>query len=122
MSADDLAEFASADRHAFEIVPMGRMRKFYLDYDHEVEGTNQSAEVHDAALAGLQAKACADAERVCGPGRAVLSDSWGVKGPKVKYNIHLVRPDRFFINQAAAVPMSAIAKSLGADPNVYGRN
>jgi len=122
MSADELAEFASADRHAFEIVPTDRRRKFYLDYDHEVEDTNQSAEVHDAALADLQAKACADAESVCGPGRAVLSGSWGVKGAKVKYSIHLVRPDRFFINHAAAVPMSAIAKSLGADPNVYGRN
>ena len=78
--------------------------------------------MHNTALADLQANACTDAESVCRPGRAVLSDSWGVKVPKVKYNIHLVRPDRFFINQAAAVPMSAIAKSLGADPNVYGRN
>ncbi len=73
MTADDLAQFASADRHAFEIVPTDRRRKFYLDYDIEVHNTNQDPDVHDAALADLQAKACADAESVCGPGRAVLS-------------------------------------------------
>jgi len=109
MSVYDFAEFASADRHAFEIVPTDRMRKFYLDYDHELENINQSAEVHDAVLADLQAKACADTESVCKPGRVALSGSWRFKGPKVKHNIRLVRPDRFFINHAAAVPMSTIA-------------
>jgi hypothetical protein len=73
MTGDDLAVFASLDRHAFEIVPTDRRRKFYLDYDTEVHNNNQGADVHDAALADLQAKACADAESVCGPGRAVLS-------------------------------------------------
>jgi hypothetical protein len=46
---------------------------FYLDYDIEVNNTNQDPDVHDAALADLQAKACADAESMCRPGRAVLS-------------------------------------------------
>jgi len=78
--------------------------------------------VHDAALADLQAKACADAESVCGPGRADLSGCWGYKAYKLKYSIHLVHPDRFFLNHEAAVPMPAIAKSLGADPAVYNRN
>jgi hypothetical protein len=122
MSADDLGEFASIDRHAFEIVPTSRRRKFYLNYDHDMENTHQSVEVHDAALAGLQADACADAESVCGPGRAVFSGSWGVMGPKVKYSILLVRPALFLNRHAAAMPMTAIAKSLSADPNVYGRN
>ena len=61
MSADYLAEFASVDCHALEIIPTDRRRNFYLDYDLEVENTNQSAEVHDAALADLLAKACTDA-------------------------------------------------------------
>ncbi len=73
MPGEDLAVFAAVDRHAFEIVPTYRRRKLYLDYDIEVHNTNQGADVHDAALADLQAKACADAESVCGPGRAVLS-------------------------------------------------
>ena len=78
--------------------------------------------MHDAALADLQAKACADAESVCGPGRAVLSGCWGRKADKVKYSIHLVRPDRFFANQEAAKPMRGGASSLGADEAPYGRN
>jgi hypothetical protein len=122
MTGDDLAKFASADRHAYEIVPTSRKRKFYLDYDQEVHDTQQGTDVHDAALSDLQAKACADAVSVCGPGRAVLSGSWGVKHDKVKYSVHLVRPDRYFPNHEASMPMPAIAKSLGADPNVYGRN
>ena len=73
MHGDDMAEFASVNRHAFEIVPTDCKRRFYLDYDIEVHNTNQDSEVHDAALADLQAKACFDAESGCGPGRAVLS-------------------------------------------------
>ena len=59
---------------------------------------------------------------MCGPGRAVLSGCGGVKDDKVKYIIHLVRPDRFFANHAAAVPLATIAKSFGADYAVYIRN
>jgi hypothetical protein len=40
----------------------------------------------------------------------------------VKYIVHLVRPDRYFANHAAALPMSAIAKGFGADSTVYARN
>jgi hypothetical protein len=122
MTGNDLAVFASLDRHAFEIVPTDRKRKFYLDYDIEVHNTNQDPDVHDAALADLQAKACVDAESVCGPGRAVLSRCRGHKADKVKYSIHLVRPDRFFANQEAAKPMRGVAYSLGADKTPYDCN
>ncbi len=122
MPGDDQAVFASVDCHAFEIAPTDRKRKFYLDYDIEVHNTNQGAEVHAVALADLQAKACADVESVCGPGRAVLSGCWGHKDDKVKFLIHLVRLDRYFTNHETALPMPAIAKSLGADPTVYNRN
>ena len=82
----------------------------------------------------LHVKAVADAESVCGPGRAVLSGSWGqqkiikdketneVIAKKIKYSLHLVRPDRFFRDQAAAMSMRAIAASLGADERPYNRN
>ena len=123
MSADDLLRFLTVNRHTYEIIATDRKRKFYLDYDHYMDNTDQSAEVHDAALAELQAKACTDAESVCGPGRAVLSGSWGlVDGNKVKYSVHLVRPDRYFANHAASLPMVGIVKSFGADHEVYIRN
>ena len=55
----------------------------------------------------LHVKAAADAASVFDPGRAVLSGSWGQKfikdeetneviPKKIKYSLHLVRPDRFF--------------------------
>ena len=75
MTGDDLAEFASADRHTYEIVPTSRKRKFYNDYDQEVHDTHQGTDVHDAALLDLQAKACADAVSVCGPSSVVLGGS-----------------------------------------------
>ncbi len=78
--------------------------------------------MHDAALAELQAKACADADSVGEPGRAVLSGCWGHKADKVKYSINLVRPYRYFLNHEASMPMPVITKSLGTDPFVYSRN
>ncbi len=40
----------------------------------------------------------------------------------MKCTIHLVRPDRYFANHAASLPKVGIAKSLGADDEVYIRN
>ncbi len=47
-----------------------------------------------------------------------------VKDGNVKYNVHFIRPDRYFANHAASLPMVGIAKPLGAgaDDEVYIRN
>ena len=119
---DELVVFASSDRSAFEIVPTQRRRKCYLDFDHEAPNTHQPDEYHDRVFKDMIDKAVADVESVCGPGIAVLSGSWGVDGDNIKYSLHLVRPDRYFANHAAALAMPAIASSIGADPGVYSRN
>jgi hypothetical protein len=87
MPGDDADDFMAFDRHAVEIIPTSRRRKFYLDYDVDVPDTDQPTDAHDRALLELQAKAVADAESVCGPGRAVLSGSWGKKSPKNETDI-----------------------------------
>ena len=40
----------------------------------------------------------------------------------IKYSLHLVRPDRFFVDHADALHMPTITKGLSADLNVYERN
>ena len=122
MPAEDVAMFVMFNRNAFEIMPINRRRKFYMDYDVVVTDTDQTAEEHDRVLLELQAKVVADAESVCGPGRAVLSGSWGKKDGKIKYSLHVIRPDRFFRDHAAALAMPTIAARLGADSEVYNRN
>jgi hypothetical protein len=99
---DELTDLLSHNRHGYEIVPTTRKRKFYIEYDVEVLDTDQPAEEHERAFDELQAKGVADAESICGPGRAVLSCSWGKKAKNIKYNLHVVRPDRFFPDHAAA--------------------
>ena len=80
MPGADIEALLMFNRHAFKILPTNRRRKFYLDYDIEVPGTNQPDEEHDRVLLELQDKAVTDVESVCGPGRAVLSGSWGEEG------------------------------------------
>ncbi len=69
----------------------------------------------------------ADAERFRGPGRAVLSGSWGRKKMKtgtivIKYSLHGVLPDRYFENQRDKRNLGTHAAHVGADPNVYKCN
>ena len=118
-----LLELISKNVHAYEIIPTDRRRKVYLEYDIVQPNNGESAAHCDAQLQLLQAKAVADAEMICGPGIAALSGGWGeYKNNTIKYSIHIVRPDRYFANHAAALAMPAIAASVGADPNVYSRN
>jgi hypothetical protein len=122
MQRDELVNFAKENRHAFEIIVTSRKRKFYLDFDNDAPDDGMPPEDHQRAIVELQAKAIADAERLCGPGHAVLSGSWAKKGDHIRYSLHLVRPDRYFPDHSAMLNMPVIAKSIGADPNVYKRN
>ena len=122
MSLEELVPFIATNRHAYEIVPTGRKRKFYLEYDVVEPDTLPTEQEKGGRFEELLSKAVADAERVCGPGHAVLSGSYGMYKGGIKYSVHIVRPDRYFTNHAAALPVSAAAKALGADPSVYSRN
>ena len=123
MPREGIATFVMFNSNAVETIPTNRKRKFYLDYGVVVPDTDQLAEEHDRALLELQVKVVADAESVCGPGRAVLSVSRGKKDGKIKYSLHLVRPDRFFRDHAADLAMPRIAASFfGADTRVCNRN
>ncbi len=53
MSCGDRIGFLSVNRHTYEIITTDRKQKFCLEYDQYVDTTDQSAEVHDAALADL---------------------------------------------------------------------
>ena len=109
--------------HAYEIIPTNLPRKFYLELDIVQPNNGESSDHCDAELELVQAKAVSEAERICGPGIAALSGGWGeYKNNTIKYSIHIVRPDRYFADHAAALAMSAIAASVGADGNVYSRN
>ena len=91
MHIDELVQFAACNYHTYELVPIIRKRKFYLDYDHYVLDVGQTTDEHERAFKQLHAKCIADAESICGPGRAVLSGSWGKKNNFVRYSLHLVR-------------------------------
>ena len=121
--AQKVAELAGrGNHHLYELIPGDRKRKFYLEYDKHVPDDGRPPEEHQRAFEELQAKAVADAERLCGPGRAVLSGSWGKKEDYIRYSLHLVRPDRYFPDLAATIHMPALAKSVGADHSTYTNN
>ena len=46
MPGEDAAMFVMFNRHAFEIMPITRRRKFYMDNDVAVSDTEQTAEEH----------------------------------------------------------------------------
>ena len=122
MPVEELVEFAAHNRHLYEIVPTIWKRKFYIEYDKEVVNAGRSIEEHERDFKRLHEKGLADAENICGPGRAVMSGSWGHKGDNVKYSLHVVRPDTFFLDHGAALAMRAIAARLEADGVVYNQN
>ncbi len=115
----------------FQLLPSGYIARTYgpIEYRNQVLGASGPRGI----LVWNGRKAVTDAESVCGPGRAVLSGSWVQKNitddetneviaTKIKYCLHLVRPDRFFRDHAADLPMRAIAASLGIDERPYNRN
>ncbi len=79
MPVEELVKFAAHNRHAYEIVPTTRKHNFYIEYDKNVVNTGQSLEEHERAFKRLQEKGLADAESICGPGRAVMSGFWGTR-------------------------------------------
>ena len=41
-----LVDFIKDDKHAFEVIPTSRKRKFYMEFDHEVPDNGQVPEEH----------------------------------------------------------------------------
>ena len=75
MHYDEVAEIYKANHRAYEIIHASRKRKFYLDFDNDVPDDGRPPKEHQRVFEELQAKVISDAERICGPGRAILSGS-----------------------------------------------
>ncbi len=77
ISCDDLTGFLSVNRHTYEIIPTDRKRKFYLDYNHYVDNTIQSAKYTMQRLLNFRPK-LAPTPRVCagrvGPSSQVVGE------------------------------------------------